>query len=144
MIQGRSDGEEDTEWVSLTFLGHICTQVYVQVPVHIHRDARGELRVYCWFTPAYYLRWSLLLSLELDIARKLQQPSSLCHLQQWNCRHGLLPCFSHGYSRLQLRFSCLCLVPLAHRSNSLDPALHFITLFSGNKVRSYKNCLTAD
>ena len=33
MVQGRSDGEEDSEWVSLIFLGHICTQEYVEVPV---------------------------------------------------------------------------------------------------------------
>lgn len=41
MVQGRSDGEEDTEWVSLIFLGHICTQVYVQVPV-IYMERPGE------------------------------------------------------------------------------------------------------
>lgn len=144
MVQGRSDGEEDTEWVSLTFFRHICARVYVQVLVYIHGVARGELRVFCCITPAYYLRWSLLLSLELDIARKLQQPSGLCRLQRWNCRHGLLPCRSHEYSRLQLRFSCLCLVPLTHRSSSLDPVFHLVTPFSGNKVRYYRNCLIAD
>lgn len=55
MVQGRSNGEEDTEWVSLTFFRHICAQVYVQVLVYIHGVARGELRVFCCITPAYYL-----------------------------------------------------------------------------------------
>lgn len=54
------------EWVSLTFLGHICTQVYVQVPAYIHGEARGELSVFCCITPPYYLSGSLLLSLQLD------------------------------------------------------------------------------
>lgn len=71
MVQGRSDGEEDMEWVSLTFLGHICTQVYVQVPAYIHGEARGEQRILLYHS-TLLLEWkSVAESAARRVARKL-------------------------------------------------------------------------
>lgn len=121
------------------FFVHICTHVYVQAPVYGHEEARGKLRIFCSITlPILCLSQGLLLSLELgQWPGSCSQSSCLCLLQQWNCHPG----FHMGTQDSNSGFHALVANALTYRGHSPDPVLHFITIFSENKGRSYRNYL---